>query len=159
MKKILVYLFTVGLLALGSSFSAKAQYRNALGVRIGDFSGVTFKTFIDPSDALDFSFGFRNTNSYNAVKLTGLYEIHDVVNAELPGLFWYYGGGMSLGGIDYKLINENKFLFSADGVIGLDYKFDGAPINLSFDWKPALQVAPDTDFKAGQFGLSVRITF
>ncbi len=159
MKKILYYFCLIFFLALASTFTAKAQYKNAAGVRIGDYSGITFKTFVTQSDALDFSLGFRNTSSYNAVRLTGLYEIHDAVSPELPGLNWYYGGGISIGGIDYKVIDKNKFLLSGDGVLGLDYTFDGAPINLSLDWKPALQVAPDTDFKAGQFGFSIRITF
>lgn len=159
MKKLLIYLSLVGFFALVSQQEAKAQYKNAFGVRVGDYSGLTYKTFIEQSDALDLMLGFRSTSAYSAVKFTGLYEIHNPFESELTGLSWYYGGGMSIGGIDYKLIDKNKFLFSADAVLGVDYKFDGAPINLSFDWKPALQVAPDTDFKAGQFGFSVRLTF
>lgn len=159
MKKLFIYLSLVGFFAIAGNMEAKAQYNNALGVRVGDYSGLTFKTFLEQDDALDLMLGFRNTHSYSAVKFTGLYEIHNPLNNTIPGLRWYYGGGMSIGGIEYKATDKNKLLFSADGVLGLDYKFDGAPINLSFDWKPALQVAPDTDFKAGQFGLSIRIVF
>lgn len=159
MKKLLLLLFLGGLLITVSSSSVHAQYKNALGVRVGDYTGITFKTFIQQEKALDFILSFKDRNAYSSVRFTGLYEVHNPINFEYGTLRWYYGGGASVGGIDYKLIDENDFLLSADGVLGLDYHFAEAPINLSFDWKPALQFAPDADFKAGQFGLSVRVTF
>lgn len=158
MKKFLFTLFLGGIL-ITATFSAKAQYKNAAGVRIGDYTGVNFKTFIQQDRALDFILGFKDRDWYSAVRFTGLYEVHNPINFEYGSLRWYYGGGASVGGIDYKHTDDNDFLLSADGVLGLDYKFADAPINLSFDWKPALQFTPDADFKAGQFGLSVRITF
>lgn len=158
MKKFLVSLLLGGALLITSS-AVKAQYKNALGVRVGDYTGITFKTFIQQDKALDFILSFKDRNGYSAVRFTGLYEVHNPIAFEEGALSWYYGGGASVGGIDYKYIDDNDFLLSADGVLGLDYHFSGAPINLSLDWKPALQFAPDADFKAGQFGLSVRVTF
>lgn len=158
MKKFLFTLILGGVLVT-ASFSASAQYKNALGVRVGDYTGITFKTFIQQDRALDLILSFKDKNSYSAVRFTGLYEIHNPIEFEYGTLRWFYGGGASVGGIDYKYSDDNDFLLSADGVLGLDYHFADAPINLSFDWKPALQFAPDADFKAGQFGLSVRVTF
>ena len=159
-RSLILVLFTISILILSNVNSAKAQYANAAGVRIGDYTGITFKTFFLGEDrALDFILGFKSKDAYSAVRFTGLYEVHNPINFDYGTLRWYYGGGASIGGIDYKPIDKNDFLLSADGVLGLDYLFDGAPINLSFDWKPALQFAPDADFKAGQFGLSVRVAF
>jgi hypothetical protein len=33
-----------------------------------------------------------------------------------------------------------------DGVLGLDYKFNGAPINMSLDWQPSFEFG---DYGAG----------
>jgi hypothetical protein len=32
---------------------------------------------------------------------------------------------------------EGRAAAGLDGVLGLDYKFKGAPINLSLDWQPS----------------------
>jgi hypothetical protein len=139
---------------------SKAQYKNAFGVRVGDAVGVTFKTFIKSDAALDFILNIRSNNHLSLFRFTGLYEKHLPVNLEgLSGLRWYYGGGGTLGGYNYKKSDEGDLYLSVDGVIGLDYKFDGAPINLSLDWKPGLRLTPGTDFDANGIGLSVRIAF
>ncbi len=158
MKKFFLSLLLGGALIIASS-SVKAQYKNALGVRVGDYTGVTFKTFIQDQKALDLILSFKSNSAYSSVRFTGLYEVHNPIDFEYGSLRWYYGGGASIGSKDYKYTDNNDFILSADGVLGLDYHFSDAPINLSLDWKPALQFAPDADFKAGQFGLSVRVTF
>jgi hypothetical protein len=48
---------------------------------------------------------------------------------------------------------------SADGVLGLDYKINGAPLNLALDWIPRLELTPTTDFRSVDIGLAIRITF
>ncbi|WP_374166654.1 hypothetical protein [Arcticibacter sp. MXS-1] len=159
MRKLFTFLSLIFALVVFSKNTANAQYKNALGVRVGDYTGISFKTFLQQDRALDLILGFKDKSSYSAIRFTGLYEVHKPIPFEDGTLQWYYGGGASIGGIDYKNIDKNDFLLSADGVLGLDYRFAEAPINVSFDWKPALQFTPDADFKAGQFGFSVRVTF
>jgi len=159
MKKLLLSIVLTTVMTLFFS-ETKAQYKNALGVRLGDSYGVTFKTFLRPDRALDFILNVKDRHTYSVFRLTGLYEQHLPVNLEgLPGLRWYYGGGGTIGSFHDKRTDASQFYLSADGVIGLDYKFNGAPINLSLDWKPALELTPETDFDARGVGLSVRITF
>lgn len=164
MKKLFLLLITVGFLSI-SSQEAKAQalgndYRNAIGGRFGVANGITFKHFVNSSDALDFIVNFRSKkNQYSTFRLIGLYERHLPIN-NAPGLRWYYGGGAGIGVWDYKHDNhDSEIALSIDGVLGLDYKFNGAPINASLDWKPALEVTPDTGFDAEGFGLSIRFAF
>jgi hypothetical protein len=38
----------------------------------------------------------------------------------------------------------------------MDYKFKDAPINLSLDWKPELDISPAINFVSDAFALSVR---
>jgi len=159
MKKVVLPL-TITACILISGLSAKAQYKNAFGVRLGDSYGVTFKTFLQSDKALDFILNVRNHNDIGYFRLTGLYEVHNPI-AGAPGLRWYYGGGGTLGSLHYKHDNDrdNDLYLSVDGVLGLDYKLDGAPLNFSLDWKPALVLNPYTDFDPNGVGLSVRITF
>lgn len=158
MKKLFVYtlfVLTLGLL----STSVQAQYKHALGGRFGTANGISFKTFNGKNDrALDLILNFQSKNDYSYFRFTGLYEIHqNIENAD--GLRWYYGFGGTLGSRNYKPTDDNELLLGIDGVIGLDYKFNGAPINLSLDWKPTLEVAPNTGLNAKGLGLSFRFTF
>ena len=158
MKKIILTSLVAGFM-LAFNFDANAQYKNALGVRVGDAYGITFKTFLQPNKALDFILSIKNRDDFNHSLLTGLYEVHNPINGA-PGLRWYYGGGATLGSLDYKNDKrDNELYLSIDGVLGLDYKVDGAPLNLSLDYKPAFVLNPYTDLDAEGFGLSVRITF
>ena len=160
MKKILLLCLTAGILLLAQTESqAQQTYKNALGGRLGTANGITFKTFMTGDRALDFILNFRSNNNTSTFRFTGLYEIHDNIN-NAPGLRWYYGPGITVGSRNYKNNNDNDdLLVSIDGVLGLDYKFDGAPINLALDWKPAIELTPNTEFDAEGFGLSIRFTF
>ena len=157
MKKLLLLCLTAGLL-LSFQKSANAQsYKNAIGVRIGPYNGVNFKTFLNTNKALDLNLSFRNNDNFKRVFLTGLYEVHNPINGA-AGLLWYYGGGGSIG--SYKNDDfEGDLFLSADGVLGLDYKIDGAPLNLAIDWRPRLELTPNTNFGTGDVGLAIRLTF
>jgi len=157
-KKILFIALTA--FALLFFTETKAQYKNAFGVRLGDAYGVTFKTFLQSDKALDFILNVKNNKNYSLFRLSALYEKHLPVNLDgLPGLRWYYGGGGTIGSYNYKRSDESDLFLSVDGVLGLDYKFNGAPINLSLDWKPGLRLIPETDFDANGIGFSIRIAF
>ncbi len=135
------------------------EYRHAIGGRFGIANGITFKTFLNEQDAIDAILNFRSNSRYSTFKLVGLYEIHNPINGA-PGLRWYYGGGAGIGSYRNKETDNSGAVFSVDGVLGLDYKIDGAPINLSLDWKPEIRFAPDnTGVDFGGFGLSIRFAF
>ena len=48
---------------------------------------------------------------------------------------------------------------AATGIIGLDYKFEEAPINVTLDWKPELNLISTIAFESSGIGLSIRYTF
>jgi hypothetical protein len=52
----------------------------------------------------------------------------------------YYGGGAYVG------FEDGDTFLGPTGVIGLDYKFATAPINLSLDWKPELDITARYQF-------------
>ncbi|TZF82994.1 hypothetical protein FW774_11865 [Pedobacter sp. BS3] len=157
MKKITSLSFIAVFAFLLVNKTQAQDYKHALGVRVGAYNGINFKTFLNAQNALDFNLNFRSHDDYKYVFITGLYEIHNNIQ-NAPGLRWYYGGGASLGSSKPKYA-DGSFFLSADGVLGLDYKFTGAPINLALDWRPRLQLVDDVDFWTGDVGLAIRFTF
>ncbi|WP_411273657.1 hypothetical protein [Daejeonella sp.] len=157
MKKLLLLCLTAGLLLITQSSANAQSYENAIGVRIGSYNGVNFKTFLNTNKALDLNLSVRSNDDFKRFILTGLYEVHNPINGA-PGLLWYYGGGGSIGSYKVKNFESDVFL-SADGVLGLDYKIDGIPLNLALDWRPRLELTPNTNFGTGDVGLAIRLTF
>lgn len=167
MKKIFLLLLTIGFFAL-SQQEIKAQalgtdYENAVGGRFGVANGITFKHFLNENSAIDVIMNFRSKkNSYSVFKLYGLYEIYNPIS-NAPGLKWYYGAGGGIGSYTFKYKDDRKdekdIALSVDGVLGLDYKFNDVPINVSFDWKPSFELSPDQGLGFDGFGLSIRFAF
>lgn len=159
MKRIFTLLCFTVIATLAMHSTSKAQgYDNAIGGRFGAANGITFKTTLGDNKMIDIIANFRSTDEYKYFRLTGLYEIYNPIN-NAPGLNWYYGIGGSIGSAKYRPNNSSDLYLSADGVLGLDYKFADAPINLSLDWKPAIELAPNTNFDGSGVAISLRFTF
>lgn len=155
MKKIFL-LFAV-IFAFSLSQVSAQDYKNAIGGRFGSANGVSFKTGLNKGAMLELVGNFRSHEHSSWFRITGLYEKYNPINGA-QGLNWYYGGGASIG--SYKVKGyDGDFYLAANGVLGLDYKFNGAPINISLDWVPALELTPSTGFWGGDVGLGVRFTF
>lgn len=150
MKTILVLLFAFSL----TVSSVKAQdYKTALGVKFYP-TGITLKHFVSPKNALE---GIGYFVNYGA-RIVGLYEIHnDIPNA--GGLKWYYGPGAHLAFYNNK--NGSGTAVGIDGVLGLDYKINSAPINLSLDWQPYIELGSfkNSGFAGNVGGIAIRYTF
>ena len=162
MKKIILSIFTI-IVILFFVQKANAQpfyYDNAIGVCLGESNGVTYKYFSGENKAaIEAILSYSKPNNDSIWRLTGLYEFyHNIdVSVTTPGLLWYYGIGASIGS---RKTASDRYLFgSIDGVIGVDYKIEKLPINLSLDWKSAVEFLPTTKFDIGGVNLSVRYTF
>lgn len=154
MKKIVTMIVFVA-----ATFTMSAQeYKTGIGFRLDGFnSGITIKHFTGSTTALEGIVGFGR----HALTITGLYEKHqNFPNAE--GLSWFYGGGAHVGfyPTDYSYgyyryyNNKNKvyyyndnyynstFSLGADFILGLEYKFQNAPITIGLDAKPFVDIVP-----------------
>lgn len=157
MKK-LIFTLLVGVAITMASNTVNAQsYKNAIGGRFGNANGISFKTGVSKGAMLEFIGNFRNRNEYSYANLTVLYEVYNPISGA-AGLKWFYGGGGSIGSRKFKKENGDVYL-AANGVLGLDYKFKGAPINLSLDWIPTFEIAPNSELYGGDIGLGIRFTF
>ena len=162
MKKVLfITIVLAGLLTTGSRTMAQSMgssYRTALGVKFWP-GGITIKHFIRDNRAIE-GIGYFWQHGF---RFTGLYEIHGDFNGA-PGLKWYVGPGAHIGAYnevwyrgDHRYDNGD-ISFGLDGVLGLDYKINGAPINLSLDFQPSFELANGPYF-SGWGGLAIRFTF
>jgi hypothetical protein len=151
MRSIILLLAFLAISGLYNRLSAQ-DYKLAVGLRFSTAAptlnnGISVKYFIDSSDAVEglLTFGSR-------VGIGGLYEKHQLIGGT-PAFTWFYGGGAYVG------FENGRTWFGPTGVVGLDYKFSSAPVDLSLDWKPELDIVPSINFVPDAFGLSARFVF
>lgn len=133
-------------------FTQAQNYNTAVGVRLGPntaniTAGFTVKHFINENTALEAIIGVNN-----GLGLCGLYEKHFDIEA-VKNLQWLAGFG------GYVAFTGSNTAVGGAGIIGLDYKFEEIPLNLTLDWKPELNIISKVGFEASGIGLSARFTF
>lgn len=153
MKKITTSIIIILILSITSSFAQdnSSSYSTAVGVKIYPGS-ISVKKSIDGNKYIEGLAAFWN----KGFRATALLEFHNDFN-NAPGLRWYYGAGAHLGFYNSKNYNGST-LIGIDGVLGLDYKISGAPLNISLDWQPSFEFGNGTGFE-GWGGLGIRYTF
>lgn len=169
MKKIAV-LFCGLLICAGTCYAQKGDA--AIGLRLSpDGIGFTGKYFVDRNIAFEGQLNAGGVmglqgESFNAV---GLLEYH----IPLPDPSWhlYFGGGAHVGvwneyDADYyvnerrRLDRDKDFILGIDGVGGVEYMFKRAPVALSADIKPAINLLSDVDFFShNMLGISAKYYF
>ncbi|AMR34374.1 hypothetical protein A0256_24420 [Mucilaginibacter sp. PAMC 26640] len=164
MKKITLIALILGSFLLIANRAAAQDYKTAVGLKFGAYeNGPSIKYFLDEGTALEAIIGLR---SHGAV-LTGLYELHKPA-FNVTALKFYYGFGAHLGAVgagnyrtfggDDRLYTNNRLLLGADGVIGLEYKIQDAPIAISLDLNPRVEIATGPFFDLAP-GLGLKYTF
>ena len=146
-----VLFFTITVMAQSKSQNS-SSYKTALGVKVWDGGGISFKHFVSDKNAVELIGYFWNRGT----RVTGLYEIHGDINGA-KGLKWYIGPGAHIGFYNTKY--GDGVYAGVDGVLGLDYKFKGAPINMSLDWQPSFEFGDNRGFVGSWGGLGIRYTF
>jgi len=147
---------SLSVLAILFTFTASAQnnsssYKTAVGVKFYP-GAITVKHFVKETAAIE-GIGYFWDKGFRFV---GLYELHyDLFQVE--GLKWYVGPGAHIGFYNDKYYEGNT-LFGIDGIIGVDYKIKGAPLNLSIDWNPSFEFGDGSGFESFG-GLAIRFAF
>ena len=157
MRYISVLLFALALAV--SSTNAKAQ--DLLGIRGGWYNGITYQHYMGSNNALELIGQFTR----GGTNFTVLYEIHnDIPDAE--GLKFYYGAGGHIGfyqkdrkDLFRNRYNNNGAVVGIDGIIGLEYFFKPIPLQLSLDYKPALNLGGGDIWIYSDAALAVRVVF
>ena len=140
-----------------SAQSMGSSYETAIGVKFYP-GALSIKHFTEENRAIEGLINFWD----HGFRLTGLYEIHGDIDGA-PGLKWYVGPGAHIGhyndgvyhGYDY---GNGAFSLGVDGVLGLDYKINGAPIVLSIDVQPYFELINHAYFDVWG-GIGVKYAF
>lgn len=160
MKKLIALLFVIGVSTsiYSQQINTGSSYTTAVGIKVYP-GALSIKHFTNDNTAIEglgyfWQYGFR---------ATGLYEIHGNINGA-QGLKWYVGPGAHVGFYNTTWTNDypgrnSGIAIGVDGVLGLDYKVQGAPLNVSFDWQPSFNLIGYNYFEGGWGGLAVRYTF
>jgi len=141
------------------------SFRNAVGLRAGGTSGITYKRINNNSNAFEAILGMW----HNGLSLTALKEKYSY--AGTPGLWWYYGFGGHVaaetnssfynGAFDrYEPYRTDALGLGVDGIVGLEYKIRPIPFAVSLDLKPFVEVTTEGNaFVALDPALGVKLTF
>jgi hypothetical protein len=164
MKKTTLLFFAIFTL-ITSQRAAAQDYKLAAGLKFAYEYGPSVKYFYQSDAAIEAVIGFRSRGAV----LTGLWEKH-VAAFNVDKLKFYYGFGAHVGGIGagtYRrggfgtgdlVYSDSSLLLGADGVVGLEYVIPNAPIGISLDLNPRLEVARGPFFDLSP-GIGVKYTF
>lgn len=154
--------------SLVSAFlTADAQdYQKAIGLRLSNDFGASFKYFLKENHAIEVMATFRTFGGFgyhwSYFRFGGLYQVHNPFPS-VEGLRWYYGGGATVSmytGEYSRYTSASNVGVGIHGVVGLDYKFADIPLNISLDWMPGFVIGSYYDgFTPGYGGLAGRYTF
>jgi len=150
---LLVILFTTSIMS-----AQYESYDDAIGIRGGLHSGITYKRFISSSTAIE---GILHTR-WRGWEVVGLMEFHNELSPD--NLSWFYGYGGHLGFYDtrYTYWDEpsgSVLVAGVDGILGVEYQFDEVPFVIGVDWKPYLNLLGHSGFFANGGAFFVRYVF
>ena len=145
MRRLLFLTFFIFAFTLSSQAQDEA-YTDAIGIRGGPLTGITYKRFFWPVNGVfEGIAGFNFLNGRTA-SFTGLYEYHLFINYNINV---YGGGGTTIA------FNANDFRWIAEGIVGIELLVDTLPILISVDIKPGWSIL-DSDLVLSEAALSVR---
>ncbi|HRG59279.1 MAG TPA: hypothetical protein PK323_10000 [Bacteroidia bacterium] len=155
--------FKIALLMLGLILSAKVKaqnelnpkvntfnYKNAIGIRAGVTSGLTFKHKFNGGNAFE---GIVSLWPYS-LGVTALYEKIATTGTEGLNLYYGIGGHLNTGNyygrkVYYRtydnyvyVADRANYAIGIDGIIGIEYKFKPIPFAISADLKPFIETSP-----------------
>ena len=153
-------------MVLGLYLFADAQINpHAIGFRFwgdGNINGaeISYQHGLSDANRLEFDLGLRGYKHYNNTILSGVYQW--VWNIS-DGLNWYAGPGAAIGfyNWDNNLESSSGLNLGIGGQIGIEYDFNelGAPIQVSLDVRPMLDLAGYTSGFGWGAALGIRYTW
>jgi hypothetical protein len=150
MKFLVVLVLFIGVANTAQAQSNGDSYKTAIGIKFYP-TGLTIKTFVKPNLAFEAIGYFWEKGT----RITGLFEYHYSLTSS-GRLKWYIGPGAHVGFYKNDFFNGGTSV-GIDGVLGLDYKFPGIPINVSLDWQPSYEFGDYEGFSGNWGGVGLRL--
>lgn len=163
-KRILAALFLAAL--MGAAWAAGGKTQNAirpglfeLGVNLGEPTGISAKLYLDKTNAFEGIAAWAFSRGAITLSVDYLFHFHDVLKIETETFPLFVGigavAGISAGG-GPAAAGQVSVGFRVP--LGVLYVFKQAPIELSLEVVPGLNLFPDMTFLA-MGGLGVRYCF
>ncbi|CAG5003056.1 hypothetical protein DYBT9275_03039 [Dyadobacter sp. CECT 9275] len=149
MCKINVWFLALVLLTGSMAQAQEKDYNggeNALGIRAGGTTGITFKKFFNKKTGLELIGGYNFDNDIKNVSMTALFEKHAPLIGDRFAAF--IGAGPS-----YVFSGSN---FGASATLGFDMRLGKTPLNFQIDWMPSYYFTNGSHFSPDNGGLSIR---
>ncbi len=148
---------TASFLIIFFNLSAQAPYNRALGIKFPGGLSLTYKKFVSDQNNAEALLTIAN----KGFRLTGLYEFNFYSFQKIPNLSWFVGPGAHIGlwKAEFEKDYGSKTDLGVDGILGLDYKFNNIPLNVSVDWQPSVTLVGSAGFAPAYGGVGVRYTF
>lgn len=149
MKKFLLILAAAACLGFTAQQAKAQSYNKAIGLGVSSYLNVNYKQFFSPTSAIEGGLAYSFVS--NSPMIWAVYEYHVSI---VDNLNFYFGGGLNLGA--YNVKHNTKFALGLDPIVGIEYKFNNAPIALAFDYKPELNL---TGAPMGFDGVSLKVRY
>lgn len=143
MKKNFLAIAMIMIAGIGNATAQKndsQEYKNAVGLKFYP-GALTAKHFFSRRISVE---GITYLYDNASIRVTGLLEFNFDIEP-VPGLKWFVGPGAHVSFVKYK--GQANTFVGIDGILGLDYKFKGVPINLSVDWQPSFEFGEDPRYE------------
>ena len=170
-------IFKTGLIIVLALFIRQAEAQENLkqaGFRFGNTTGFTGRIITEDNFAFEGIFGFRN----GGVQLYGLFETRKPLYLNrVENMFLYFGGGAHIGFVKWNEYDQYYdpyhgyyddnydwhigAAFGLDGIIGMEYSFNAAPISMAVDFKPFFELYGPFLMRVNfwDFGFHIRYNF
>lgn len=144
MKKILC----IGFFSLLLQGTMNAQpYKNAVGVRAGYSSGLTFRHAIDREFMAE-GMALYNRDGFQFTALYG-YQFSPYARERL---YYYAGAGLHAGNW------QEEFALGAAILVGSEFAFRKAPVIIGIEWKPMINFYRVLDFGIPDLALTLKVS-
>ncbi len=145
----------LGILAVLCTGRVAAQNRGfGMGVMIGEPTGISFKGWLNHTNAIDGGLAWSFAPKGSSVHLHADYLWHSYnVFKTREELLLYYGLG-----VRFKGAADGDARFGVRVPIGLDFVIRTAPVDVFLEFAPIVDLAPSTEL-SGNAGLGVRYFF
>jgi hypothetical protein len=172
--KIFLKLFMMSVLALFISQADAQENLKQAGFRFGNTTGFTGRIITEDNFAFEGILGFRN----GGVQVYGLFESRKPLYLDrLENMYLYFGAGAHIGFVKWNEYDQYYdpyhgyyddnydwhvgAAFGLDGIIGMEYSFEAAPISLAVDFKPFFELYGPFLMRVNfwDFGFQVRYNF
>ena len=170
-------IFRILMIAVLAIIVAQAEAQENLkqaGFRFGNTTGFTGRIITEDNFAFEGILGFRN----GGMQVYGLFESRKPLELNrVENMFLYFGGGAHIGFVKWNEYDQdydpyhNYYddnydwhigpAFGIDGIIGMEYVFNAAPISLAVDFKPFFELYGPFLMRVNfwDFGFHVRYNF